>query len=97
MALPNARRTSSGNVRRTSRGRVELGKLHAFDCPRSDTFKQARRDSVLRSGIALSRGDEMRRRATERTPSSRHAHPQNSMNDGPWPDVCAVFNSRRLH
>ena len=49
------------------------------------------------SGISLSRGEAMRRRATERAPSSRHAHPQNSMNDGLWPDACAVFNSRRLH
>jgi hypothetical protein len=39
----------------------------------------------------------MRRRATERAPSSRDAHPQTSMNDGLWPDACAVFNSRRLH
>jgi hypothetical protein len=49
------------------------------------------------SGISLSRGDEVRRRATERAPSSRHAHPQNSMNDGTSPEHYAVFNSRRLH
>jgi hypothetical protein len=39
----------------------------------------------------------VRRRATERAPSSRHARRPNSMNDGLWPVACAVFNSRRLH
>jgi hypothetical protein len=34
---------------------------------------------------------------TERARSSRHAYPQNPMNDGVWPDTCGVFNSRRLH
>src|SRR5258706_4250515 len=38
----------------------------------------------------------MRRRATERAPSSRRAHPQNSMNDALWPEACAVLNSWRL-
>jgi len=93
---------SAGRCRREP---SKQSRSHAQPAGMIDGLKPdpARREAQLQSqqarwsGISLSRGDEMRRRATERAPSSRHAHPENSMNDGLWPVACAVFNSRRLH
>jgi hypothetical protein len=98
MALPNARRTSSGNVRRASR--AAGWNFASFTRPSVPDLRPSGNylaTASRNSGISLSRGAKMRRRATKRAPSPRHAHPENSMNDGLWPDTCAVFNSRRLH
>jgi hypothetical protein len=62
---------------------VEAGLAIALQCT-AEPLSGRRRAlfTVFHSGSSLSCSAEMRRQATERAPSSRHAHPENSMNDG---------------